>query len=499
MARCCGCRFNSRTCISVLKVAGILFAVVLLFRLLKQSVITRSTSINSHDDRVTVTQMNKLAQYNGRKLDHGYIVTTEYTGQQAAGVRGLISQQCWVASFRLPMHIVEPYVSNSILSHGPTFWRTTDQDQGHQKGNLIKFSDYYDLKHFNVKSLEDQNPILVSWEDFIQRAPRKVIVVTIQNIHNKCFLYKNSTSTCASKITNQTAEKRFTSDCETLTGDTSSKYLENMNFSIVRTVCFNCKYGMLSGFLPRNFTAHIFGKLKPSEVTVLFNQWKYSMALTPKCKPSSVCKDTAIALSERLNTSESLLHDAENYIRTVARKKNTVTIMIRLEWYIIMYHREMLQMVTKVTKCLEEVEDVYIKVARGSIPLWALDIGKYGSGTYNFTLSKHNMSETDFGTLVNHVKSLVSKLHTFWTFKEWENSFSYMAGQKSEDKGYVAALQNAVAGRSDCLILMGGGHFQVLALKQYLDNHPHPSQVCIHLVCMPRNWDNMFQSMISVQ
>ena len=477
------CRWNSRTWLSMV---GIMFAVVLLFRLKESGTTVNSGEIMAH--------FNKLAQGDGRKRDHGYIITTEYTGQQAAGVRGLISQQCWVASFKLPMHIVEPYVSNSVLVHGPTFWRAE-----HQEGTSIKFSDYYDLKHFNIKSLEDQNPILTSWEDFIHKAPRKVIVVAIRSIHKKCFLYKNFS--CVSKQNDQTAEKHFTSDCETSTGDmsTSLKYLETRNFSIVRTVCFNCEYEMPAGFLPEIFTTRIFGDFRPSEVTVLFNKWKYSMALTPECKASSFCKGTTTALSERLNTSKSLLHDAENYIRTVAQKESTVTIMIRLEWYIIMYRKEMLQMVTKVTKCLEEVENVYTKVASNSVPFWALDIGKYGSSTYNITLSKHNLSKIDFEILVNHVKSLVSTLHNkIWKFEEWENSFSYMPSQKSEDKSYVAALQNAVAAKSDCLILMGGGHFQQLALQQYLDRNSNPAQACIHFVCMPRNWESAFQNIMSL-
>lgn len=311
------------------------------------------------------------------------------------------------------------------------------------------------------------------------------------------FLYKNST--CNSKRKDRMAEKRFTSDCKLSTGDISLAYLENRNFSIVRTVCFNCEYEMPAGFLPEMFTTHIFGNFRPSEVTVLFNKWKYSMSLTPECKSSSFCKGTATVLSERLNISKLLLHDAENYIRTVAHKESTVTIMIRLEWYIIMYRKEMSQMVTKVTNCLDKVENVYTNVAKNSIPFWALDIGKYGSSTYNFTLSKHNLSKTDFEILVNHVKSLVSKLHNkIWKFEEWENSFTYMPSQKSEDKSYVATLQGAVAARSDCLILMGGGHFQQLALQQYLDRKSDPSQVCVHFVCMPRNWESAFQNLKSV-
>ena len=49
------------------------------------------------------------------KFKFGHVITLGYTGQQIAGVRGLLSQQCWIASFGLPMKIVEPYTKWSLL------------------------------------------------------------------------------------------------------------------------------------------------------------------------------------------------------------------------------------------------------------------------------------------------------------------------------------------------------------------------------------------------
>lgn len=50
------------------------------------------------------------------------------------------------------------------------------------------------------------------------------------------------------------------------------------------------------------------------------------------------------------------------------------------------------------------------------------------------------------------------------------------------DAGYVAGLQRVLAGRADCLVLVGGGDFQTMAAVDYM--RYHNSSYCIHLVCV---------------
>ena len=63
-----------------------------------------------------------------------------------------------------------------------------------------------------------------------------------------------------------------------------------------------------------------------------------------------------------------------------------------------------------------------------------------------------------------------------------EESFAQVASVANSG-GYMAALQRTIASKADCLILVGGGYFQELALNDYKMNHPDKNKWCVHLVC----------------
>ena len=43
-------------------------------------------------------------------------MTLQYSGQQAAALRAVVSQLCWVGSFGLPMYVVESFTQNNQLT-----------------------------------------------------------------------------------------------------------------------------------------------------------------------------------------------------------------------------------------------------------------------------------------------------------------------------------------------------------------------------------------------
>ena len=70
-----------------------------------------------YDVTVKTVQGEILPSPEARQSKRGYVLTLKFTGQQAAGVRGIFSQQCWLKLFGLPMSIVEPFVNESVISH----------------------------------------------------------------------------------------------------------------------------------------------------------------------------------------------------------------------------------------------------------------------------------------------------------------------------------------------------------------------------------------------
>ena len=87
-------------------------------------------------------------------VQSGYVVPLGYGGHQGRGATGIASLQCFIKSFDLPMHIVEPLVSAS-------------QFLGLPKGKWVKFNDMFDINHFNkLTQVEDRFAQIVTWDDF---------------------------------------------------------------------------------------------------------------------------------------------------------------------------------------------------------------------------------------------------------------------------------------------------------------------------------------------
>ena len=72
----------------------------------------------------------------------------------------------------------------------------------------------------------------------------------------------------------------------------------------------------------------------------------------------------------------------------------------------------------------------------------------------------------DVDGLTEKSKQLLNSLfNNELSFSEWEESFTRATGGVG-NSGYIqAALQRTLASRAKCLILIGGGTFQDLALK----------------------------------
>ena len=118
--------------------------------------------------------------------------------------------------------------------------------------------------------------------------------------------------------------------------------------------------------------------------------------------------------------------------------------------------------------CLEEVTKTVseLQTHLGSSNVGSFvttDVGTYGSGTFEYTLKRTDTSRSVYNTVVDQTKNFVEKLYRdSWTFGDWEKNFLTIPGLL-KDRGYIAALQRTIASKADCLILMGGGHFQHIA------------------------------------
>ena len=140
----------------------------------------RSWISHDHDIQVNVDQKNdfeglsiKLTELNHEVNEqHGYVFVLSYSGQQGDGIQALTSLQCWVASFNLPMLILEPIMTKSAFVSFPT--------QDLKNSQFLRFSDMIDIEHFNRITKSSGYALMGTREDFFTAAPRNAIIVQVK-------------------------------------------------------------------------------------------------------------------------------------------------------------------------------------------------------------------------------------------------------------------------------------------------------------------------------
>lgn len=432
----------------------------------------------------------------GRGVHRGYILTLQYSGQQAGGITALISQQCWLGSFGLPMLLVEPFVSHSILSAYPESPDSTP-----------KFSDYYDIEHYSTASTAMGYGQLVTWEEFSRQAPHEVILVvakfnTWSNVQTLWEANMGSTDECFHY------GKTELWDLQNISLLESRKYiklqaLNSYNFCVVKVVF--CPYVFASGYIFNSTEMEqvVFGRWSPREVTLVFTMWRGPWFVpNPTSSHPEVCREinTDTNLTDKLLSSPQLIQTAQMYERLFLKQKSSVAVMLRIEHVIDalrpLVHQGNASVKVEFDNCLQDTLAKVDHLKNEGGVLVTADIGKYGSSAWNMKLYKEVLAMIGKEDVFEAVKETVSELYdNRLTFDEWENTFANVTNG-TEDRGYIAALQRTLASRADCLVLVGGGSFLKQALREYLHNHPTSSTWCVEVICAIQSSTVQYQEIL---
>ena len=404
----------------------------------------------------------------------GYALTLSYLGQQSSGVRSLVSQQCMVGSLHLPMYVVEPFIRESIFEG---FKRHQQDYVTHHTPSL---KDHFDIDHYNAASKEKGWAQLAPWEDFVQHAPQKVVFVRL-NVTVACQCMANDKPKFSSPtkvVWSASANDSCYNGQSLLKG--IQKLPNGENLCIVRVIDATA-----SPYIDLLAVEEVvFGQRKPHEVTLVFNRWcpsTYVQKSRVQCK--AACENE---LGNLLHSSPKLLKHVQRYEMKFLKAASTnfkVAVMMRSEY--IKLKDGCLNDIIKLSHQLQEnssSENVFVTA----------DVGRYGSGSWT-------VNSPELAKWIQSVKNtVVTLLKGSLTFEEWEDTFTNVTAGIT-DRGYIAALQRMIASRADCLVLAGGGNFFILALYEYLDNHPQPSSWCIHFVCVAEKYKRRYDSLLSAR
>ena len=395
-----------------------------------------------------------------RNEQHGYVFVLSYSGQQGAGIQALTSLQCWVASFNLPMFILEPILSRTVFVSFPRNLNNTQ---------FVRFSDMFDIKHFNRISKSSGYALVGTREDFFTAAPRNAIYVYVKLARREKIRPPRLVWSRDSQPDGQQQCYHFE--------DGRLAQLDKEGFCFVRLIEATCSQRQNLKITDKDVRELIFGEWLPQHVTLIFSKWKtpWYVANNELDDPYECKKVGKSSNKEQFLPSPRLISDTQYYEKHFlsSASDSVVALMLRLERMIEYVQQARHSTEWTVDKCLTEAFKTTKNAQTSGYPLVTMDLGKFGSSSFRY--GKH---------ITDKSKSLLSKLYNKkFTFEEWEESFTNATGGV-ENGGYIAALQRTLASRAKCLILVGGGNFQDLALKDYLKNHPQKQDQCIHLVCV---------------
>ena len=402
----------------------------------------------------------------------GYLISLTYGAAQQQGrcAQGIISMQCWLKSFDLPMHIVEPLVSSSKFLGLPN-----------SKMQSVDFGDIYDIEQLNkLTGVDKRFAQLVRWDDFFQNAPRNIIFVLIR--------------------LGKYHQVEVQSEMQIQQRDTYSlNYLLDRGFGIVKLVKILTRDHVL--ITAGELNKVIFNNWNPEEVTLILSVWD-PLTLIPNTKLENtlLCRNQYFDGHRFFTPSKQLLQAVQKYENLFLKPYTSIAVMIRSEHilfslgYMKKWHNQSLlyPTITKIfNNLIATVRKLQASIGHGNIIVTA-DIGKYGSNTWSGTVSGWNKS-----IIVEIIKHTVTKLYqNSWTFEEWEQSFGTATGG-IEDQSYVAAMQKSIASRAQCLLLFGGGGFELIALHEYLRNHPVPSKQCWKFLHTKRSFTGQYSQLVA--
>ena len=469
-----GCKFTSRLVCSILLGLTILLSARYAVFLYQRNLFTLTLT--------AIATAPPYTKYVPRSA--GAILTLSYSDQQTAAGMGVASQQCWLRYFNQSMNIVEPFASHSFLVHNSEAWATLEP---HSQRKQLRFSDYFDLANFNRQS--GGKHLLEPWEQFITDGPRNVISVSINYAIPKrqCLSFKMECPALPEYPLETDNQNSFWTGCETdHVMQEALDFLRQKGFKVVREICLNCAAFKPRCGVPASITAEdvhrkIFQQFDSTKLTVVFNEWYYRFNFRTGCSTvHSDCLSLTNSAHRLLVPSFALEQKAAQYIQSALKTKGLVAVLLRLEWILAYSDATPHEAKRCVLNALNDAKMFRAKFS-SSAPFIVTDLGRYGSHTFNKTLGKARLQVAE--DMTKYVRSKISDLYDRdWTYDQGEKELLDAAGG-IEDSGYIAQLQRTIASQADCLVLVGGGNFQELALAYFIEKHKNLKDKCVSVWC----------------
>ena len=400
--------------------------------------------------------LDKTRDTLNRSHDTGYVLALSYQDQLTSSSHRLVSLSCWAKQWN--MTVVSPFVSD-------TFFRVPLQAVS-TTTTAMKYDEIFNISKLNTYCEEHSLSPFAPWEDFLQNAPRDVVLVDL--------VYNTHVKSC--KHTMFSADK----DCNfRLLKDFWSQMLAPHHFTILKKVCIDLNQHMNPYVTMEKFNA-LFWKnsgYSPNSVSLVLNEWK---GLAPSLRRKIDARylmechihlntDDCLGFTNKYNDAvfkllspnSRLFRDAELYISKYLGESNSyIAVMVRWEWagmQRVNHNSIVMHDIVKDWQRQENVTGIFLTT----------DVGKYGSEALTVNPYIEN--------IIRRTRELFKMLYgKVISLEDYSKSFEDVSN--STHPAYIGQLQRVVAAKARCLLMVGGGHFQQQTLNLY--NELHGEQRC---------------------
>ena len=373
----------------------------------------------------------------------GYVLGWDYYEAQTCAAKNLNGLQRWATS--LNFGVVEPFVEES-------YFKTSVFNNE----KALTLRSYFDIDNWNhnvVTRIPHGTP-LVSWEHFINKAARQLVVVHVRiNSNDGTQVYVND------EVKEET--------CFSGRGF-SNTTLSNYGFKVIRQVCF--KFDKRSPLPVDEFNDYILGPFKANNTTIVFT----FVPGVSRFRINILEKKYHSKYVDWLKPSKQVINDAKKYIDMFLGKSYVAVSLRTVKMAIKVRSRHPSDLIETakivVNKCVDQIAQILSKTSGRHF--MTIDIGRFGDPK-----AKYYMTSATVKEVINKMISVT--YNNSWNQEEWENTFINVTNGIS-DSGYIASLQKEIASHASSLITAGGGSFQnSLELQHNSESsQKHVLQVC---------------------
>ena len=372
-----------------------------------------------------------------RRSGNGYMFAMVYGDQGTGAFTNLMSMRCFAGKLG-GIRIVEPFMVGSRLGINISKnWREE-----------MKFSDVFDTGVANDNAKRKNFSELVPFEEFLEDAPRKLLVVQHRCTH--CLIH-----------------------CGHPRGlEYGRTFADKHGFEAVGQVCLDYKENGKTQL--RDITKQIYNKYDKSELTVMFTRFgglekggfspDRVFRLFISGAPAA-CYRGDPSINSVIRPSKLVRQSANIYVQKFLQTKY-ISVMIRIEMVLGPPPKDT-EVARKRTKtCLsnlaQRLDGIRSKTGIGKIFV-CLDIGKYGSDGLRQKAVADNLGP-EFDSFLSRT------LEDGMTLSKLDATFTNAT--LIDNPGFVAMLQKTIAARGDVLVLLGGNsNFQSSALELHQSMH----------------------------